>query len=55
MRITHMKEMEEEKAGDGDEGNLVGVDSIMVMGVAIQLEQHQQAVLLAVKLCSSNL
>ena len=35
MRITHMKEMEEEKEGDEDEGNLVGVGSIMVMGVAI--------------------
>ena len=55
MRITHMKKMEEEKARDGDKGNLVGMGSITVMGVAIQLEQHQRVVLLAVKLCSSNL
>ena len=34
MRIT-LKETEEEKAGDGDEGNLVGMGSIMVMGMAI--------------------
>ena len=35
MCITQMKEMEEEKEGYEDKGNLVDVGSIMVMGVAI--------------------
>lgn len=53
--ITQMKEMEEEKARDRDKGRLVGVGNIMVMGMAIQLAQHQQAVLVAVEFWSSNL